>query len=436
MRVAHRRRSSARTAARALWLGGFLCAAAAGSEPKSPRWLWSTAYAVPKHTTNQGSGYFSIVAGPNACLYVGTAKYGENAYLVEFDTRTKRFRVVVDAHRAIGTTARGFAAQSKIHTRNHVGRSGRIYFGTKQGYPQKSEKRTDYPGGHPMVYDPKTGKTRVYGIPIAHHGIISVAPDESRGRAYVSTCSDTRPVDSTHFLVLDLKTGRYRDLMDCRHMYAFLVIDHLARAYHPVLGGEIARYDPRTDTLQRLRQTIDGRPPAPETLLAEAKSHPINWDVSPDRKTLYAVAMSGNQLYGYDLTAAGGVLPGRRLGKLMAGAAKTDCRAMCVGPGGEVWMGVSATPPGGPSRLHLVSFRPGDAAPRDHGPVAIRNPAYTRFADAEGKGLPWHHGVTRAGDGTLVPRYTIMGICLAPGGTVYLTTLYPLTLHEIRPRPR
>ena len=46
----------------------------------------------------------------------------------------------------------------------------------------------------------------------------------------------------------------YRELLDCRHMYAFIVVDYLGRAYHPILGGEIARYDPRSDQLQRLKQ--------------------------------------------------------------------------------------------------------------------------------------------------------------------------------------
>src|SRR5205807_10640193 len=83
----------------------MLCAAlpAAAGE----RWLQATAHAVPKETTNQGSGYFSIVPGLDGRLYIGTAKYGENAYLVEFDPRAKTMKVVVDAQKEIGTTARG-----------------------------------------------------------------------------------------------------------------------------------------------------------------------------------------------------------------------------------------------------------------------------------------------------------------------------------------
>ncbi len=395
-------------------------------------WLWSTAYAVPAETTSEQSGYFSIVEGKDKHLYIGTAKYRSNAYLVDFDPATHKMKVVVDAQKEIGTTATGFAAQSKIHTRNNVGASGRIYFGTKQGYPKEGEKAADYPGGYPMVYDPATGRTRVYSIPVPHQGIISVTPDESRGIAYVSTCSDGRPAESDHFLILDLATGKYRDLMDARHMFAFIVIDHLGRAYHPILGGEIARYDPRASTLTRLKQTIDGRPPAAGSFLALPEGHPINWEISPDRRTLYAVAMSGNQLYAYDLTAEGDVLPGRRLGPLSSGAQATDCRAMCVGPDGTVWAGVAVTTAKGGQLLHVVRYRPGDPAPVNLGPVAIGNADYTTFVDAGGKEKPYHHGVFRLKDGTLVPRYVIMGICAASDGTVYLTTLCPFTVHAIR----
>jgi sugar lactone lactonase YvrE len=398
----------------------------------SRQWIWSKAHPIPAETTSEQSGYFSIVEGRNGRIYVGTAKYGDNAYLVEFDPRTDKMAVVVDAEKEIGVDRRGFAAQAKFHTRNNVGPSGKIYLGTKQGYTQPGEKTSDYLGGHPMVYDPATGKTRVYDIPVKHQGVISVTPDESRGVAYISTCSDERPIESTHFMVLNLETGKYRDLLDCRHMYAFIVVDHLGRAYHPILGGEIARFDPRGDKLDRLKQTIDGAPPDASSLLAHPESHPINWDISPDRKTLYSVAMSGNQLYAYDLTGEGMTLAGRKLGKLIPGAEKTDCRALCVAPDGTVWAGVNATFAGRGDFLHVCSYRPGDPAPIDRGPIAIGNPDYAVFADAAGQTKPHHHGVYRLKDGTLVPRYVVMGICAAGDGTVYVTTLYPFSIHQLR----
>jgi hypothetical protein len=420
----------------AIIFSAALIAFAPAQAPELP-WLYTHARALPKHLTNQGSGYFSIVEGKNGRLYIGTAKYGENAYLVEYDPVTQEMRVVVDCMREIGSTATGFAAQSKIHTRNNVGASGKIYFGTKQGYPdpKKGEKFTDYPGGHPMVFDPETGKTRVYPVPVKHHGIISVTPDESRNVAYVSTCSDERPVESSHFLKLDLVTGEYRDLGETNHLYPFIVVDFLGRAYHPMRGGDILRYDPKTDKVERLKQTIDGTPPTPESHLADENSHPINWEISPNRRTLYAVAMSGNQLFSYDLTAKGNTLEGHSLGKLNAVAGSTDCRALCVAPNGTVWAALVAKYDARRAFAHLVSWKPGDAAPADHGPLAVRNTDFTTFADKKGVPFPWHHGFRRFGDGNLIPQHAILGVC-ATRDAQYVLSLAPLTLHEIHVRPR
>src|SRR5713101_6581937 len=190
-----------------------------------------------------------------------------------------------------------------------------------------------------MMPRSSSGRTRVYPIPVPHQGISGITPDEDRGVIYISTCSDHRPGphESAHFLVLDLASGKYRDLLDTEHIYAFIVVDHKHRAYHPLRGGDIARYDPSSGKLDRLRQTIDGKPPAADSHLADPEGHPLNWDISPDGKTLYCVPMSTNQLYAYDLSTSGeqeikgepgalatGVLGGRSLGPLVPNAKSID----------------------------------------------------------------------------------------------------------------
>src|SRR6516225_5780273 len=107
-----------------LWLNGNSSAA---------DWLLGQAHKIPSEYTNQESGYFSIVEGRNGRLYIGAAKYGVDAYLLEYDPKTDSTRMVVDAMKVIGSSAKGFAAQAKFHTRNNVGPSGTIYAGTKQG---------------------------------------------------------------------------------------------------------------------------------------------------------------------------------------------------------------------------------------------------------------------------------------------------------------
>jgi hypothetical protein len=180
--------------------------------------------------------------------------------------------------------------------------------------------------------------------------------------------------------------------------------------------------------------------------------------------------MSGNALFSYDLTATGDVLAGHNRGQLIEGAKATDCRALCIGLDGTVWAGINVTLPDPdhpgqnlPDRLHLVSYYPGDAKrvggdpgdakpvggqtgdgqsgagrsaderPVDHGPIAISNPDYTQFVDKDSQPLKYHHGVERLKDGTLAPRYVVMGICAASDGLVYVTTLYPFTLHALKP---
>lgn len=407
-----------------------LTLSACAAEPGPGGWLLGRAYKVPSQYTNQESGYFSVIEGHNGRLYIGAARYGVNAYLIEFDPKAEAMKMVLDVHQVIGSKASGFAAQAKIHTRNNVGAGGKIYVGSKQGYPEKDkgEKITDYKGGYVLTYDPATGKAEHFGIPWPGHGVISVTPDESRGLCYVSTCSDGRPVESSHFMVLDLKKRTYRDLGDLAHSYAFIVLDDKGRAYHPVRGGSIARYDPDKDRLDKLAATVDGAP-APRELTKDDCI--LNWETSPDRKTLYAVEMTTNQLFAFDLTAAGDTIPGRRLGALLPGAKATDCRALCVAPDGSAWAAVSELGPPEGQVFHLVGYRPGSKAPKDYGPAGIANPNYTKFTDDQGKPLPWHHCVRKAKDGTLSP-WVPLGIAAAKDGSVYALTLAPFTLLKFK----
>lgn len=394
-----------------------------------PPWLLGHATKLPSEYTNQESGYFSLVAGHDGRLYVGSAKYGVNAYLLEFDPKTGKVRMVMDVHATIKLAGTGYAAQAKIHTRNNVGASGKVYVGSKQGYPEKGEHRADYPGGYVLTHDPKTGQNQHFGIAKARHGIISVIPDEARGVAYISTCSDDRPIDRTHFMVLNLKTRTYRDLGDMEHAYAFVVLDDKGRAYHPVRGGTVARYDPETDKVDRLKVTIDGQ--APPASFTSDKAI-LNWETSPDRKTLWAVEMTTNGLYSFDLTAAGATIPGKSHGPLLPGGEaprKTDCRAMCVGPDGTVWAAVTEGVAGGP-RLHLVSYKPGAKSPRDHGRVGVANPNFTTFTGPDGKDKPWHHTMPKAKDGTRAP-WQPMGVCATKDGSVYVMTIAPFTLIKL-----
>jgi sugar lactone lactonase YvrE len=389
-------------------------------------WIKGKAYKLPTELTNQESGYFAIIEGHNGRIYVGSAKYGVNGYLIEFDPKTEKSTMVMDVMKTIGSDAKGFAAQSKIHTRNNVGASGKIWVGSKQGYPEKGETRDLYPGGYVLTYDPATGKSEHFGIAKEKHGIISVTPDEEMGVAYISTCSDDRPIDHTHFMVLDIKSKKYTDLGDMEHAYAFIVIDDQRRAYHPKRGGTIVRYDPKAMKTAELKVLIDGQP-SPKAL---TNDHSIqNWDTTRDGKTMYCVEMSTNLLFVFGLSGNGTTLEGRTISKLLPNAKSSDCRAMCVGPDGKVWAAVKDNGYPGGGLTHLVSYTPGDKAAKDHGSIAVANPDFISMTTPDGKPKPWHHTLRKEKDGTLTP-WQPMGVCAAKDGTVYVFTIAPFTLYR------
>jgi hypothetical protein len=107
---------------------------------------------------------------------------------------------------------------------------------------------------------------------------------------------------------------------------------------------------------------------------------------------------------------------------------------MCVGPKGTVW--ASITEANGlkdvPYVNHLVSYRPGEKAPRDHGPVAIGNPNYTEFTDKNGKPVPFTAGVVKLADGTTTSKWVILGVCEGHDGSVYSLMLQPYTVLQVK----
>jgi hypothetical protein len=229
--------------------------------PKPPfPYVWGKAYHVPSEFTTDESGYFSLNEGIDGKMYVGTAAYGFNAYLVEFDPKTEKMRCVVDADKTIGIPRPEkptYAAQSKIHTRNFTGPSGTIYVGTKQGYRRGADDTADYPGGYVITYDPKTDKAKSLGMPFPTQGVIDTVADESRGLIYVVTCEDQ------HWMVYDIKTAKYTEPDPTLRLicYATTLIEPSGRANAITADGRLARYDPSTGkvTVQDLVIDRDGK---------------------------------------------------------------------------------------------------------------------------------------------------------------------------------
>jgi len=388
-----------------------------GQDPKSPiHYLWATAHHVLPDTTSEESGYFSLCEGLDGKIYIGAAKYGENSYLVEFDPRTARQRVVLDTNQVCGLSAKGYAAQAKLHTRNFVAPSGRIYVGSKQGYARKGDT-SEYPGGYAMVYDPASGKSENLGMPFPGQGVIDIVADEPRGLLYIVTCEDQ------HWMRGDLRTREYRELGPMLTPYATTLVDAQGRAHAITKDFKLATYDPATGQSTMKDIVLEG------AVWTRPNQNSIpTWQLAADGRTAYLILMNDPRLVRIDLPSA----KATSHGTMVAGDHPDSRCGLSIGPDGRIWAVVrvdNKTGFGSGYLHHLARYDPRSGAIDDLGVIAVRNPDFYDFAAKK----PWSHGFHRLPDGTLTVLHAHMALTAARDGTVYVTALYPFTLLKLDP---
>lgn len=418
---------------------GSIASAALAADPAPPKldkppfpYVWAKAWHIPKETTTDESGYFSLCEGLDKKLYVGTAAYGRNAYLVQFDPASEKMKVVVDVHKTLGLplTPTGYAAQAKIHTRNFVGPSGTVYVGSKQGYRQGPDDKAEYPGGYVLTYDPKTDETKSLGMPYKGQGVIDVVADESRGLLYVVTCEDQ------HWMLYDAKSAKYRELGPMLVPYATTLIDAKGRANTINKFFQLAQYDPATDKV-RIRNIMVGH----DDLKQSVSPGIFTWNLAADGKTAYLVMMNDPHLLKIDLSSDGDAVEARNLGSLIDLPGFDSRSSLTIAPDGKVYVlaKINNNTGFGGGQLHfLTSYDPKKNKIENHGVLAVKNPDFfgrplgsSGAVDESGKTIPWTHGYHKLPDGTLTPLHAHMALVAAADGTLWATILYPYSLLKI-----
>ncbi len=388
------------------------------------KYVYAKAYHVLPGTHNNESGYFSLCEGLDGKIYIGTAKYNENSYLVEFDPYTESQKIVIDTHRVCGLNATGYAAQAKIHTKNFVGSSGKIYVGSKQGYRSPGDT-SEYPGGYVMAYDPRTQKAESLGMPYPGEGVIDVVADEQRHLIYVVTC------ENQHWMLYDEATKKYRDLGVLLLPYATTIIDKNGRAHAITNDLKIATYDPAKDTIS-IRPVIAGRKILTKP---QGKGYAICfWVPGPDGKTAYMTMLSWPDLYEIDLGSSGNTVRAKHLGKMIEGKNPDSRGSLCLHPDGNIyclWRIDNDTGFGSGYLHHLVRYNVKKKKMEDLGVIAVKNPSFYQFQNPDGTPKVFSHGFHKLPDGTLTILGVHMAMIACRDGTLYATTLYPFTLLKI-----
>src|SRR5262245_35214662 len=422
----------------------------AAQPPAGLKYLPAKAYHIPPETTTEESGYFALCEGKNGRIYIGSAAYGRNSYLVEFDPATEKMRIVLDVHKLVGLPLEptGYAAQAKIHTRNFVGPSGLIYLGSKQGYPTAAEKKSGkvatYRGGYVLTYDPATGKAVNLGMPLPlgdkrlpadateGEGVIDVVADEARGLIYVITC------EHQHWMLFDTKHPEkgYRQLGPILRDQPNTLIDQQGRATAITKDYQVARYNPADDKVTVAPLLVDGKPFA--EVVGPKAVHP-DWRLAADGRTAYLQLLNDLRMFQIDLgEPAGKPVVGRSLGNRIEGKHPDSRGSISIGPDGRVYSAVridNETGFGKGYLHHLTRWDPATKQHADLGVFAVKNPDFFDFKGPQAKNpdgsLRTRHGFHTLPDCTLTPLHVIMGMIVARDGTVYATTIYPFTLLRI-----
>jgi len=399
----------------------LMAGAAFAAEP--PVYVPATAHYILPETTSEQSGYFSLSESLDGAIHVGTAKYNANSFLVEFDPRSGRQRIVLDTHQTCGLSATGFAAQAKLHTRNFVGPSGRVYVGSKQGYAAKGDT-SQYPGGYVMTYDPRIGRTQNLGMPLAGQGVADVVADEARGRLYVVTCEEQ------HWMTTGLEGGKYRELGPLLTPYATTLVDSRGVASAITKDFYIAQFDPATERVTTRPILVDGQ----RWARADNSSIPT-WQLDPDGRHAWLILMNDPTLLRIDLHSAGESVTAGSRGRLIEGKNPDSRCALTIHPDGKIYALVridNATGFGTGYLHHLVRYDPAAKRHEDLGVLKVSNPDFFDWSPgADGKPKPWTHGFHRLPDSTLTPMHAHMALLAARDGTLYATIIYPFTLLKI-----
>ncbi len=342
-----------------------------------------------------GGAYTAIQAGGDGRVYLGTTIYDGYAHLLAYTPATGRFEDLAEMSAVTGERNPGPYAQAKIHTKPAIAPDGRVYFGTKSGKPARDARwQEQYPGGHLLVYDPRTGATTDLGIIKPRVSIISVGVDSSRGLVYAVTDPDV------HLVTYDLRTRAFVDRGQFgppgQDPSRYPVVLANGDAFHRWGDGAISRYAAASGVIERVPLAISG-PGGYEPPYAVA--------AAPDGRRFLGVGNRSGQVYVFEPRE-------REVGARILGAAVPDGYAP---PGDHYTM--TAAPDGAVyytgqfgQDLFILKVPPDFSRPQVVGrvtPPPPPPPGYSRQVARE---------------------LIIQGSTATPDGTLFVMTAYPLRL--------
>ncbi len=281
--------------------------------------------------------FSSMTQGPDGRIYAGTCNAEKiGACLIAFDSKTRRQEKLADMQEVCREVGAKTLPQSKIHSQICFDSKGVAWFGTHcydwNTLEQFEKSPGDYSGGHLVTYDTRTRKAADLGILVPHESIMSLALAERVGKVYCVLHPTGR------FVVYNIAT---RTVSDKGRILGYpsrtvVALDD-GRGITFTLWGDVVRYDPKLDRLEKLPVRVPLYPGETDA----THNNPFDLAVSKDRKRIYGTGWTSGLLFEYrpDDGPNGSI---RALGvafgdETVPGIRKSLCIAIKAGKDGRIY---------------------------------------------------------------------------------------------------
>lgn len=271
--------------------------------------VWFTRVPLPPTPADPWSIWGYGLLHSNGKFYVPLGDHrgiDANSYLYEYDHTERTLRQVADLQSAAKGWKRGEFGFGKIHGRLNEGADGAIYFASYWGQWRKESEK--YVGDRVFRYDVETGKLDDLGMPLEgwgypsthmapHQGLLYAEAFLRKGSHQGDAKNDyvVRPYESykdpyeVKFLAYDVAKQKvvFHGAHEGTRYGRDFFVDAEGNAYWNAEGGQLEKYDPRTNQVKMLEVKMPGEQ--------------IRRTIGPDDNgMLYGVTHDEHRLFRFD----------------------------------------------------------------------------------------------------------------------------------------
>jgi hypothetical protein len=209
-----------------------------------------------------------------------------DTFVYEFDPATSTVRMLGNVLSVVEHQD-GTFGYGKIHAQMVGAADGMIYATTYWGTRRGLEYGNGYDGDVLLRIDPTTGSITNLGVPVPQHGIPTLAGSLDGKLIFGEAAVADAPPQRGEFFVYDVAAGKVvfqQDNPDGAPGYRNILVDGSGKAWFSVGDGQLAVYDPATNSVTDSTESIPGS-------FLRASSHP-----APDG-TVYGVTQGDTQTF-------------------------------------------------------------------------------------------------------------------------------------------